>query len=42
VRLVRYPDASHLFLLSGRPSHRYDFNERIITWLEQWVTGSPS
>ncbi|MEV1242908.1 S9 family peptidase [Nonomuraea sp. NPDC049750] len=42
VRLVRYPDASHLFILNGRPSHRYDFNERIITWLEQWVTGSPS
>ncbi|WP_433509009.1 S9 family peptidase [Nonomuraea sp. CA-143628] len=42
VRLVRYPGASHLFILNGRPSHRYDFNERIITWLEQWVTGSPS
>ncbi len=42
VRLVRYPAASHLFLLNGRPSHRYDLNERIITWLEQWVTGSPS
>ncbi|MFG1679263.1 S9 family peptidase [Nonomuraea sp. NPDC049269] len=42
VRLVRYPNAAHLFLLNGRPSHRYDLNERIITWLEQWVTGSPS
>ncbi|PZG13111.1 S9 family peptidase [Nonomuraea aridisoli] len=42
VRLVRYPGASHLFILSGRPSHRHDYNERIIAWLEQWVSGSPS
>ncbi|MFG2074609.1 S9 family peptidase [Nonomuraea maritima] len=42
VRMVRYPGASHLFILSGRPSHRYDYNERIIAWLEQWVSGSPS
>ncbi|WP_327582201.1 S9 family peptidase [Nonomuraea sp. NBC_00507] len=42
VELVRYPGASHLFILSGRPSHRYDYNERIIAWLEQWVSGSPS
>lgn len=42
VRLVRYPGASHLFILNGRPSHRYDYNERILAWLEQWVSGSPS
>lgn len=42
VRLVRYPGASHLFIVEGRPSHRYDYNERIVAWLEQWVTGSPS
>lgn len=42
VRLVRYPGASHLFVLNGRPSHRFDYNERIIAWLQQWVTGSPS
>ncbi|MER7503177.1 S9 family peptidase [Nonomuraea pusilla] len=42
VRLVRYPGASHLFPLNGRPSHRYDYNERIVAWLEQWVSGSPS
>ncbi|MEV0612384.1 S9 family peptidase [Nonomuraea sp. NPDC050404] len=41
-RLVRYPGASHLFILNGRPSHRFDYNERIIAWLEQWVSGSPS
>ncbi|MEU6998013.1 S9 family peptidase [Nonomuraea sp. NPDC046570] len=42
VRLVRYPGGSHLFILNGRPSHRRDYNERIVQWLEQWVTGSPS
>ncbi|MFG1705744.1 S9 family peptidase [Nonomuraea sp. M3C6] len=42
VRLVRYPGASHLFILNGLPSHRYDYNERIIAWLEQWVSDSPN
>ncbi|GAA4086223.1 S9 family peptidase [Nonomuraea soli] len=41
-RLVRYPGGSHLFILNGRPSHRFDYNERIVQWLEQWVTGSQS
>ncbi|WP_228011317.1 S9 family peptidase [Nonomuraea phyllanthi] len=42
VRLVRYPGASHLFILNGRPSHRHDYNERIIAWLEQWIGDSPN
>ncbi|MEV7012889.1 S9 family peptidase [Streptosporangium sp. NPDC051022] len=47
VRLVRYPGGSHLFILNGRPSHRLDYNERIVAWLEQWIplagtTGSQS
>jgi dipeptidyl aminopeptidase/acylaminoacyl peptidase len=37
-RLVRYPGASHLFILNGRPSHRVDYNERILQWLEQWIS----
>ncbi|MFC3979355.1 S9 family peptidase [Streptosporangium jomthongense] len=37
VRLVRYPGGSHLFILNGRPSHRTDYNERIVAWLEQWI-----
>jgi dipeptidyl aminopeptidase/acylaminoacyl peptidase len=43
VRLVRYPGASHLFILNGRPSHRADYNERIVEWLEQWISvdGTP-
>ncbi len=33
VEFVRYPGASHLFILSGRPSHRIDYNQRITDWL---------
>jgi dipeptidyl aminopeptidase/acylaminoacyl peptidase len=36
-RLVLYPDASHLFVLNGRPSHRADFNRRIVDWVEQYA-----
>jgi dipeptidyl aminopeptidase/acylaminoacyl peptidase len=42
VRMVRYPGGSHLFILGGRPSHRYDYNERILAWLEQWIGDSAS
>ncbi|MEU9887733.1 prolyl oligopeptidase family serine peptidase [Sphaerisporangium sp. NPDC051011] len=44
VRMVRYPGASHLFILNGRPSHRVDYNERIVEWLEQWIPvgGTPA
>ncbi len=34
-RLVLYPGSSHLFILDGRPSHRVDFNRRIVDWVEQ-------
>ncbi|GII90416.1 S9 family peptidase [Sinosporangium siamense] len=40
VRLVRYPGGSHLFIVNGRPSHRRDYNERIVSWLEQWIPGA--
>lgn len=33
VQLVRYPGASHLFILQGRPSHRLDYAQRIIDWV---------
>ena len=33
VELVLYPDASHLFVLSGRPSHRADWNRRVAEWV---------
>jgi dipeptidyl aminopeptidase/acylaminoacyl peptidase len=33
-QLIRYPGAGHLFILSGRPSHRVDYCRRV----EGWVT----
>ncbi|MEV4313098.1 serine hydrolase [Actinocrispum sp. NPDC049592] len=36
-KLVLYPDASHLFILNGKPSHRIDYNRRIVDWLEQYA-----
>jgi dipeptidyl aminopeptidase/acylaminoacyl peptidase/CubicO group peptidase (beta-lactamase class C family) len=35
--LVLYPEASHLFILDGRPSHRLDYSRRIV----EWVTRGP-
>lgn len=39
-RLVLYPGGSHLFILSGKPSHRADWNQRVIDWVEQYA-GEP-
>ena len=39
-RLVLYPDASHLFILTGKPSHRIDFNRRVAEWVEQYAAGT--
>jgi dipeptidyl aminopeptidase/acylaminoacyl peptidase/CubicO group peptidase (beta-lactamase class C family) len=36
-QLVLYPEASHLFIVEGRPSHRLDFNRRILDWVEQYA-----
>ena len=36
-RLVLYPDGSHLFILEGPPSHRIDFNRRVVDWVEQYA-----
>ena len=36
-RLVLYPGGSHLFPLSGVPSHRADFSQRVIDWIEQYA-----
>ncbi|MFC0625731.1 serine hydrolase [Kribbella deserti] len=42
-RLVLYPGGSHLFILSGKPSHRADWNQRVVDWVEQYagVPGRP-
>ncbi|MFI7672725.1 serine hydrolase [Actinophytocola sp. NPDC049390] len=36
-RLVLYPGAAHLFILDGAPSHRIDFNRRVLDWVEQYA-----
>ena len=36
-RLVLYPGASHLFILDGAPSHRLDYNRRVVEWVEQYA-----
>lgn len=36
--LVLYPDASHVFVLLGRPSHRLDVNRRTLDWLVRHTT----
>jgi dipeptidyl aminopeptidase/acylaminoacyl peptidase/CubicO group peptidase (beta-lactamase class C family) len=40
VRLVRYPGASHLFILDGAPSHRIDYGQRVTDWVEQYTSTS--
>src|SRR3984957_11667314 len=39
-QLVRYPGASHLFILNGAPSHRIDYNQRVVDWVEQYSSTS--
>src|SRR5262249_36703535 len=36
-RLVLYPEASHLFVIEGRPSHRMDLSRRVVDWVEQYA-----
>ncbi|WP_222195428.1 serine hydrolase [Modestobacter italicus] len=37
--LVLFPGGSHLFILTGRPSHRVGYSRRLIDWAERHVTG---
>ena len=39
VEMVLYPEASHLFVLSGRPSHRADWNRRVAEWVTRHTGG---
>lgn len=39
VRLVRYPGASHLFIATGRLSHRQDYQRRLVDWVTGHVAG---
>ncbi|RJO75641.1 serine hydrolase [Nocardia panacis] len=34
---VVYPGASHLFIFQGKPSHRIDFNRRIVDWVIRYT-----
>ncbi|MFG2503647.1 serine hydrolase [Streptomyces sp. NPDC048441] len=38
--MVLYPGGTHLFPLCGAPSHRADFNQRVVDWVEQYA-GEP-
>lgn len=38
-RMVLYPGASHLFILTGLPSHRLDYGTRLVDWLERHTNG---
>ncbi|QFG68451.1 serine hydrolase [Ornithinimicrobium pratense] len=38
--LVLYPGAAHLFILNGRPSHRADYNRRIVDWVHRHTCGA--
>lgn len=37
-QLVVYPGGSHLFPIDAPPSHRVDYNRRIVEWLTQFVS----
>jgi dipeptidyl aminopeptidase/acylaminoacyl peptidase len=36
--LVIYPKGSHHFYEDGRPSHRLDFVNRLVEWMQRWVS----
>lgn len=39
VAMVVYPDAGHLFILQGRPSHRADYSRRVVDWVTSHTKG---
>ncbi|MDQ1041237.1 dipeptidyl aminopeptidase/acylaminoacyl peptidase/CubicO group peptidase (beta-lactamase class C family) [Streptomyces sp. V3I8] len=41
-RLVLYPGGSHLFVIDGPPSHRADYQRRLIDWVERYTGPSTS
>ncbi|MGB3329824.1 MAG: prolyl oligopeptidase family serine peptidase, partial [Thermomicrobiales bacterium] len=39
---VRYPGGSHLFINSGEPTHRVDYNTRTLAWFDRFLKPSPT
>jgi dipeptidyl aminopeptidase/acylaminoacyl peptidase len=39
VEFVRYPGSSHSFMMNGRPSHRLDYNRRVVEWVQRYTLG---
>ena len=39
--LVVYPGASHALSKSGRPSHRRDYHQRLVDWVERFACPGP-
>ena len=37
VEMVRYPGGAHGFTVSGRPSHRVDYQRRVVDWVERYT-----
>jgi len=38
VILVRYPGENHMFRQRGKPSHRLDYDQRLISWFAERLT----
>lgn len=41
-QMVLYPGGSHLFIISGRPSHREDYGRRIVDWVREHAERRPA
>jgi dipeptidyl aminopeptidase/acylaminoacyl peptidase len=41
VEMVLYPGGSHLFIVQGLPSHRVDYANRIVDWVEGHTSARP-
>jgi len=40
--MVRYPGGSHGFAMIGPPSHRLDFVQRLLAWIERYAVALPA
>jgi dipeptidyl aminopeptidase/acylaminoacyl peptidase len=41
VEMMIYPQGHHDLAEDGRPSHRLDYHQRIVDWLERWIEAPP-